>query len=105
MTPESADALWLDQDGAFTLDEIAVMSGLPEDVLRELVDYGAVTPAATAATAWTFSAAAVVVARRAYRLREDFDVDAHALAVLLGFVERIEALQAEMRALRARMPR
>jgi hypothetical protein len=105
MTPESADALWLDQDGPFSLAEIAVMSGLPEDVLRELVDYGAFAPAGSAATAWTFSASSVIVARRAYRLREDFDVDAHALAVLLGFVERIEALQAEMRALRARMPR
>ena len=105
MTPDPADALWLDQDVALSLSEIAAMSGLPEDLLRELVDYGAFLPVAPAATPWTFSAASVVVARRAYRLREDFDIDSHALAVLLGFVERIDALQAELRALQARMPR
>jgi len=105
MTPESTDALWLDQGGACTLAQLAALSGLSEDTLRELVEVGVLVPVEPAAPAWTFSASYVVVARRAHRLREGFDVDAHALAVLLGFVERIEALQAELRALRAKMPR
>jgi chaperone modulatory protein CbpM len=42
-----------------------------------------------------------VVARKAKRLRIDFELDAHAVSVLLGFVERIEALENELHALRA----
>ncbi len=105
MTPETVDALWLDQSGVYSLAELAAMSGLAEDLLRELVGYGALAPVESAAPAWTFGASCVVVARRAQRLRVDFDIDTHALAVLLGFVERIDALEAELRALRARLPR
>ena len=50
---------------------------------------------------WTFSARCVVVARTAYRLREEFALeDTHALAVVLRLMQRIEALQTELRATR-----
>jgi chaperone modulatory protein CbpM len=105
MTTDPVDALWLDERSALSLAELAELSGLPEGELRELVDYGALAPLEPAAASWTFSARWVVVARRARRLRDDFDIDTHALGVLLGFVERIEALEAQLRALRAQAPR
>jgi chaperone modulatory protein CbpM len=99
---DTAEAL--DDGGALTLAQLAELSGLPESVVRELVDYGALAPAETQATTWTFSSHCVVIARRAHHLRDDFDLDAHAVSVLLGFVERIERLEAELRALRAQAP-
>jgi len=52
---------------------------------------------------WTFEARWLVVARTASRLRHDFELDAHGLSVVLSYVERIEALEAELRRLRAQL--
>ena len=102
MPTETAEAL--DDGRALTLAELAELSGLPESVVRELVEYGAFTPAEAQGATWTFSSHCVVIARRAHHLRDDFDLDSHAVAVLLGFVERIEGLEAELRSLRAQVP-
>ncbi len=79
------------------------MSELPVEDLRALVDYGALAPVDPAAASWTFTASWVVVARTAGRLRRDFELDAHSLSVVLRYVQRVEALEAELRALHARM--
>ncbi len=50
-------------------------------------------------------AAPVVVARTAGRLRREFDLDAHGLAVVMRFLARIEELEAELQALRAGVAR
>ena len=55
------------------------------------------------APTWTFEARWLVVARTASRLRHDFELDPHGVSVVLGYVERIEQLEAELRALRARL--
>jgi uncharacterized protein (UPF0335 family) len=41
------------------------------------------------------------VARTAWRIRHDFELDLHAVSVVLGYVERIERLESEIRTLRA----
>jgi len=94
-----------DDDEQIPFAELLARSGLSADELRELVDYGALVPAAGTATTWSFSSYSVVVARKASRLRNEFELDAHGVSVVLRFVERIEALEGELRALRARMPR
>jgi len=42
--------------------------------------------------------------RQAARLRHDLDLDLFAVAILLGYLERIEGLEGELRSLRARRP-
>ena len=103
MSREIAEALSLDERGTLTLDQLVEMSELPEEDLRALVDYGALAPVDPAAASWTFTASWVVVARTAGRLRRDFELDAHSLSVVLRYVQRVEALEAELRALHARM--
>jgi hypothetical protein len=44
------------------------------------------------------------VARAAYRLRRDFDLETHGVAVLLAYLDRIRDLEAQLCALRARLP-
>jgi len=95
MKVEIAEATFLDNEFV-TLVELAERSGLSEEELRELIESGAFAPVDM--SAWTFSAHCVVVARTAYRLREEFALDdTHALAVVVRLLQRIEALQAQLR--------
>ena len=95
---ESSTALLLDDRGTVTVAELVQQSGLSEDELAVLVDCGALEPRERAGASWRFSARCVVIARTARRLRDDFALDdTHAVAVLLRLMQRIEALERELR--------
>ena len=95
---ESSTALVLDDSGTITVAELVAQSGLSEEELAALVDCGALEPRERGTSSWRFGAHCVVTARTARRLRDDFALDdAHALAILLRFMQRIEALEAELR--------
>ena len=102
MKLEIAEAVDLDEGGVLTLAQLVELSDLPEMELRALVDYGALTPIDPNAASWMFTASWVVVARTASRLRRDFDLDAYSLSVVLQYAQRVDALEAELRALHAR---
>jgi chaperone modulatory protein CbpM len=96
MNVEIAEATFLDENEFVTLVQLAERSGLSEEELRELIESGAFSPVDP--SAWTFSSHCVVVARTAYRIREEFALeDTHALAVVVRLFQRIEALQAQLR--------
>lgn len=101
MSDDIAEALRLDEHSQVSFSQLVVLSGLSDQDVRELVDHGALTPVDAGASSWMFTSYCVVVARKARRLRSDFELDAHAVSVLLGFVERIEALERELHAMRA----
>jgi len=101
MNIETHQALHIDECGELSWTQLVELSGLAEEELRELVDDGALGPVAPEAPSWSFHARSVLVARTAGRLRRELDLDAHALAVVMRFLARIEALEAELRALRA----
>ena len=94
-------ALWLHAEQTITIDELAGASGFSVAEIRELVEYGALTPSAEAA----FSAACVGCVRRAARLRDDLELDMPALALVVSFLERIETLESELRKLTSQLPR
>jgi len=96
---------WLDARLEVSFEELARLSGLPEAELRELIEYGALAPSDPQSERWVFSGECVVVARTAKRLRDSFDLDSGALSLALGFLERIRALEEELRSLRAQLPR
>ena len=89
-----ADIVWLEAQAQVTIVEVARCSGLAEETLRELVDYGALE-------ARGFSSAEVrgIVAR----LAGDFELETPAVALLLRYLERIEALESELRYLHAQV--
>jgi chaperone modulatory protein CbpM len=105
VTVEYCDALWPDERQAMPLRAVAEVSGLSEDELLQLVDCGALPPFPHATGQRMFSIQAVAVARTARRLRDDFELEPHGVAVLLAYVERIRELEAQLRALQARLPR
>jgi chaperone modulatory protein CbpM len=95
---ESSTAVFLDDAGTLTVAQLVEQSGLTEDELQVLVDCGALEPRDFVDTSWRFSARCVITARTARRLRDDFALDdTHALAVVLRLMQRIEALEREVR--------
>jgi len=102
---ERDEALWLTEDLRFSLAELAELTGLPETELRELADYGAISPVDPGASQWVFSARCVTTVRAASRLRASFELEPHGLALVLSLLERIRDLEAQLAALRAQMPR
>jgi chaperone modulatory protein CbpM len=111
MRIEIAEALWLDERHEFSLTEFAGLSGLSMDELQCLVDceallpVGAAEPAAQAGVAEArFSAEYLSLARMASRLRNDFDLDENGLTLTLRLLNRIQALEMELRYLRAQSP-
>lgn len=102
MDVDSAEAGQGEGREPLSLAQLSELSGLPEAVLRELVEYEALSPIDPRASTLTFSAVSVFTARSASRLVRDFELDVYGVSVLLRYVERIDALEAEVRALRAR---
>ncbi|HEX6136768.1 MAG TPA: chaperone modulator CbpM [Casimicrobiaceae bacterium] len=101
MSIETSTALFFDDMGTVSIAELAELSGLTEDELAALVDCGALAPAGEGGASWTFSASCIVTARTARRLRDDLALDeAHAVALVLRLMQRIEALELELRARR-----
>ena len=98
MKIEATTALLLDDTGTLTVADLVEQSGLSADELQVLVDCGALEPRDRAGTSWHFSTHCVVTARTARRLRDDLALDdTHALAIVLRFMQRIEALERELR--------
>jgi chaperone modulatory protein CbpM len=99
---DPAEVDWLHAESRVTLVELAQTSGLPEELLRELVEYGALEPAENA-DEWCFSAECVVRVRKAARLRNDLELETGSLALVLSFLERIQQLEAQVRHLHAQL--
>jgi len=98
MTLEFAQAVYIDDDGTLTFAQLVERSGLTESELADLVECGALAAAGPAAASRTFSQRAVIVARTARRLRDEYALDdSHSLAVVLRLTQRIEALEDALR--------
>ena len=104
MINERTDAWWLDAHHEISFAQLAESSGASEAELRELVEHGALAPTDPRSVQWTFTGNCVVTVRTARRLRNDFDLDPHALALALTFISRIGELETEVRELRAQLP-
>jgi chaperone modulatory protein CbpM len=99
MTHDFCDAVWPDPQRRVRLSELADLSGLSESQVVELVEYGALAPAAGAR--WEFSVSSISVARTARRLADDFALETHAVALLLAYLDRIRELENALRAAQA----
>jgi hypothetical protein len=88
-----------------TLEELAEFSGLTESELREFVEYGAIAPVDPSAAQWRFAGRCVVTMRTASRLRSDFELEPHGVALAISLLERIRELEGELTRLRAQLPR
>jgi len=103
MRVELTEMLWFEEH-AVSLPELAELTGLSPGMLEELVGSGAIEPLDSSSPEPRFGAVALGAARHAHRLREDFELDTQALPLVLALLERIEGLEQQLQALRARLP-
>jgi len=95
---------WLDAHQTVSVTELSQVCGISKNELDELVEYGALSPLDMPADERQFSAACVATLRTAGKLRRDFDLDTFTIAVLLDYLNRIEHLEGELRAVQAKLP-
>ncbi|QFY43434.1 MerR family transcriptional regulator [Candidatus Methylospira mobilis] len=98
------EALLLHEHHELTLAEMAELTGVAEQDLHEWVLEGLLTPRNPDAGDWVFGADRLTTVRTAYRLRNELDLDNHALALTVSLLERIRTLESEVRILRAQIP-
>ena len=103
MRVELTEMLWFEEH-AVSFSELSDLTGLSPGILEELVGSGAIEPLDPASPEPRFGAAALEAARHAHRLHEDFELDTQSLPLVLGLLERIEGLEQQLRALRAKLP-
>ena len=97
----SVEMIWLDSRETVSLEELSRVCGLSTDELTELVDYGALAPLESSAPESFFSADCIVQLRTVCKLRLDFDLDVFTVAVLMGYLDRIDQLERQVRSLQA----
>jgi chaperone modulatory protein CbpM len=93
---------FLDAGTTIALDELVAASGLPRETVVGLVEWGVFQPAGEP---WMFASRTVILARRAARLRRDFDLDLPGLALTASLLERIDELEARLRELECQLLR
>ena len=99
MKPPLLDIAWLNGRETVTESELSSVCAMSRSELDELVDYGALAPMNTAQPERIFSAKCVMPLRTASQLRCDFDLDLFTVAMLLGYLSRIELLERQLRSL------
>jgi hypothetical protein len=102
---EHAETQWLTEKAEFSLTELVELSGSSVDELRELVEYGAITPVNPESSQWVFPGQCLPTIRVACRLRVSFDLEPHGVALVISLLDRIHDLEAQMNSLRAQLPR
>lgn len=100
---QHTEVVWLNASDLCSFEHVLEVSGLTEAELRDLVEMGVIQPTRQDPGRNYFHTECIVVARRARRLRDDFDLDAQGLALALSLLNRIEGLEAQLEQMRARL--
>lgn len=95
---------FLDDERSIALEDLAAASGLERAEIVELVEFGVFQPEGPVGH-WLFARRAIIEARRAARLRDDFGLNAPGMALALAYLERIEALERRLRELECQLLR
>lgn len=104
MRTHIVEAMWLNDAGLCSLEQLAAYSGLTHAELQDLVEMGEIAPTSVDAENDLYQTHYIVIARTARRLRDDFELDTHGLAVALNLLRRIRDLEAQLTNAQAKLP-
>lgn len=104
MTVHITESVWLNTSEICSFAHLLEVSGLTQTDLYNLIDMGIIEPSNADPGNYVFESSYIVIARRARRLRDDFELDAQGLAVALNLLRRINHLETELSSAYAKMP-
>ncbi|MFI4939672.1 MAG: chaperone modulator CbpM [Burkholderiales bacterium] len=103
MKVDVSEWIWLNDQGVCSAQYLAEASGLSSAELDELIENGVIVPVDNQAQPQSFHLRYVATANTARRLRDDFELDLHGVALALTLMRRIDELQEELNAIRAQL--
>ncbi len=89
----------------FGVDEFCRSANLSREVLVEIVELGILEPSEQTVERWSFDLDALLLAKRALRLKQDFELDWPGIALALRLLDEIDQLKRENQQLRRRLER
>ncbi|CAH2810505.1 MAG: hypothetical protein CBARDMAM_6065 [uncultured Caballeronia sp.] len=98
-----SESVWLNDVDVCQVEYLAEVSGLSIEEIEDLIDTGIIEPVNTSAPPRMFQLRYVVTVKTARWLRDDFEIDQRGLALALSLLQRIDELQAEIHATKARL--
>lgn len=99
-TVHVSESIWLNSSDICSLEHIIEVSGLAEQDILDLVDAGILEPANQDSHNYFFRVDCIVLARKARRLRDDFELNSDGLALALNLLRRVDQLEQELAGLR-----
>jgi chaperone modulatory protein CbpM len=103
-TPDASPELILEETAEVTLSDLTRTCRVHAEWVIELVEEGVIAPVRASGPVWRFSATSVVRVQKAQRLQRDLGVNLPGVALALELLDRIEALEARLRAASALPP-
>ncbi|MES2537383.1 MAG: chaperone modulator CbpM [Pseudomonadota bacterium] len=103
MKVDATEWIWLNEQAICSAQNLVEVSGLAHELLDDLIENGVIAPVDANAQPLSFPLRYVVVASMARRLRDDFELDRHGVTLAMTLMQRIEELEMELNAVRARL--
>jgi chaperone modulatory protein CbpM len=91
-----SDSIWLNESDICSIEHLVEVSGLSLEEVNDLVQSGAIVPVDTETKPDSFYLQYVVAARTARRLRDDFELDRHGMALALLLLRHIHELETKL---------
>jgi len=101
MNANLSESIWLDDDNFCSAQQLVEVSGLSDQEFQELLEIGVIVAVDNTAQVKSFQLHYLTIANTACRLRDDFELDIHGLALAMTLVRHIEELKNELMATRA----
>jgi chaperone modulatory protein CbpM len=97
-TPQTQKEVLLDETEQVTLADLTRTCRVHAEWVMELIEEGVIEPLGPGGPQWRFSATSVVRVQKAQRLQRDLGVNLPGIALALQLLDRIDALEARLRA-------
>lgn len=100
---EHEQVVWMHAERTISIVDLASYCGVQEGEVRELVEYGALTPADPGGEPLAFAADCAPQVRSALRLCHDLELEAASAPLVLSLLDRIHELEERLAELSAKM--